>query len=328
MARHVLEQLHRRRVGLVQVIEDQHGARRCGDGVQQGNYRLEHPVSVGASRGFGVPGPGRTLGGRQAGQQLGQVGRGRAGDQLEPVGAQPGGMRAKGLHEREKRHQGLPDRPPEKDLPAFGSGGRRHLGGQPGLADAGVAFHHDQLALAASGPAPRRVQDQPRTLAAHEREPATARRAGSGFRWHVVDGRVLLQDGRFQAAQARPRDQAQLLGQHPVGILVGGQGIALPAGPVHGEHELFPEPLVQRVSHHQALKLTGKRGVAAEREIGVDSPLNRSHLHRLKPGHLGLGEGIIPALAQHRAAHQHHGVAQSRRRAGETLVLQVGLGHR
>ena len=98
------------------------------------------------------PGRAVALRGRQAGQQLGQIGRARAGDRPEPVRAQPGGVRAEGLYEREKRDQGVPDRPSEKDLTAVGSGGRRRLGGQPGLADAGVALHDDQLALAASRP--------------------------------------------------------------------------------------------------------------------------------------------------------------------------------
>jgi hypothetical protein len=85
---------------------------------------------------------------------------------------------------------------------------------------------------------------------------------------------------------------------------------------------------MQRVSSHQALELSGKHGVAAEREVGVDSAFNGSHRHDLKASHLGLGEGIVAAFAQHRAAHQQQGITQSRRRAGETPVLQVGFGYR
>ena len=85
---------------------------------------------------------------------------------------------------------------------------------------------------------------------------------------------------------------------------------------------------MQRVSSHQALDLTGKRGVAAQRETGVDPPLKGSDLHGLKPGHLSLGEGIVTALAEYRTAHEHQRVTQGRRRTGETPVPQGGLGHR
>ena len=132
-----------------------------------------------------------------------------------------------------------------------------------------------------------------------------------------------MQDGRFHAAQARPRHQAQLLGQHPVSVLVGGQGLGLSAGPVQGEHELFPEPLMQRVSSDQTLDLTDKRGVAAQGEVGIDPPFHGSHLHGLKPSHLGLGEGIIVALAQYRAT-----ARASARRAESTTLLAKRLSRR
>ena len=138
---------------------------------------------------------------------------------------------------------------------------------------------------------------------------------------------ILVQDRRLHAAEAGPWHQAQILGQHLVSILVRGKRVRLTAGPVQGEHELLGEALVQRVGGHEALDLTGQRGVTAEREVGIDPPFQGPHPHGFQPGHLGPGERFVAALTEHGPAYQNQRVAQRRRGAGEPPLLHGGLGH-
>ena len=57
--------------------------------------------------------------------------------------------------------------------------------------------------------------------------------------------------------------------------LVGVERLGLASRAVEREHQLAAQPLAQRVLGDQRLELADQLSVAAERELGVDAPLER-----------------------------------------------------
>ena len=82
---------------------------------------------------------------------------------------------------------------------------------------------------------------------------------------------------------------------------VGGERVRLPARPVEREHELAARPLAERLRLHERLELGDELGVAAEREIGVDSLLEHDGAQLLESRDLGLRERLVREVGQRRA---------------------------
>ena len=67
----------------------------------------------------------------------------------------------------------------------------------------------------------------------------------------------------------------------------------------------------------EPLQLPDHLGVAAQRELGLDRLLDRSHPQILEPGYLGLGERLVREVGERRPAPE-------RQRALEALSLWRG----
>ncbi len=99
--------------------------------------------------------------------------------------------------------------------------------------------------------------------------------AASGSRWRV-QRRVLVQDRAFQLPQWLAWFDAELLGQRPPRLLVGGQRVCLPPAPVQRNHQLLVQPLAQRVGGYQGLQFADDMRVTPQREIGLDPVFNHA----------------------------------------------------
>ncbi|HZT84887.1 MAG TPA: hypothetical protein VE984_05645 [Gaiellaceae bacterium] len=109
---------------------------------------------------------------------------------------------------------------------------------------------------------------------------AAAAAGGSGFtsdwcRRPRVEGLVLAQDRLLQQPELAARLEAQLGGQGPARVLVGLERLGLPAGAVEGEHEVFPQLLMEGLVAHERLELGNQLARTAEGEIGGDAVRRR-----------------------------------------------------
>ncbi len=113
---------------------------------------------------------------------------------------------------------------------------------------------------------------------------------------------------------AGPRLHSELLDQGVAGGAVSPERVRLPARAVEREHELRARPLAQRLRVDDGLQLGHELDVAAEREIGVDSFLQRHEPKLLEPRDLRLREGLVREVGERRPAPERKRLAQSRRR--------------
>ena len=86
--------------------------------------------------------------------------------------------------------------------------------------------------------------------------------------------------------------------------------VGLPPGSVEGSHERADETLVQRMRADERLQLGDELGVAAERKVGLDSPLQRREAGGLEPLSLRLRERVVGELGQGFAPPEAEGVAE------------------
>ena len=92
-------------------------------------------------------------------------------------------------------------------------------------------------------------------------------------------------------------------------ILVGVQGLRLPARPVQRRHQIPPQTLAERVLGDQCLELSDQLVVAPEREVGVDPQLDRCQPDLLEPGDRRLGEALVGEVRERRAPPQRQRLA-------------------
>jgi hypothetical protein len=104
-------------------------------------------------------------------------------------------------------------------------------------------------------------------------------------------------------SQLRPGLDAQRLDQQPPAVLVHGQGLGPPPGPLQRQHEQAAEPLAERVRPHQREQVTGQLLVAAKIQLQAHALLGDQQPPFLQPGRLDLGEWPVDA-AQRRPAPQ------------------------
>lgn len=86
---------------------------------------------------------------------------------------------------------------------------------------------------------------------------------------------VLAQDRLLQVAQALARLDPELFDEALPCLLVDLECLGLAAGAVESEHQLRAEALSQGVLAHQELELANEIGVAAKRQVDVDTFLDR-----------------------------------------------------
>ena len=115
------------------------------------------------------------------------------------------------------------------------------------------------------------------------------------------------------------RIDPELVDERPARVLVGLQGLRLPARPVQRRHQVAAQTLAQRVLGDERLELPDQLVVAPEGEVGVDAELDRRQLHLLQPGDCGLGEALVGEVRQRRGpstARARRGAAPPRRPRG------------
>ena len=214
-AHEVAEQLERRPVGPVQVVEHDEQRRVAGDLGQQRGDRVEQaqPLRVGLAAAQSAPTSGRAGGAQlRAGRARA---RRRAGRAAAASGASDGaaGPPAQHLHDRlVRRRRLLVEAAVEHDARRRAWACARELGREPRLADAGVAGEHDEPRGAAGRRAPRRLERGGLVRAADERVAgADAPSSGAGQRRPA--GTAAAGRGRGRRARAA---QHALVDRHRV----------------------------------------------------------------------------------------------------------------
>ena len=197
-----------------------------------------------------------------------------------------------------------------------------------GLAGAGLAAHQHEARLAPEGGAEVLAEGRELGRAADDR----GLRAGGGGRDALRcrrrgrrrgEPRVLLEDPSLEIPERRRRVDAELLGQGAPGLLVGREGFRLAVAAVEGEHELAARTLAQRLARDQRLDLAHGRGVASERELGLDPLLHEGELELLEAARLGGGEGLVE-LRERRPAPQGDGIRE-KLRGGPAVTRREGV---
>jgi hypothetical protein len=122
--------------------------------------------------------------------------------------------------------------------------------------------------------------------------------------------RVLPEDGRLELLQRLARLEAELVGELLPGLAIRLERLRLTPAPVEGEHELEPEPLPHRMAGHECLELRHQLGVAPEREVGLDTKLDRAESHLLQPRDLGLSELLVGQVPERRPSPEGECLAQ------------------
>src|SRR5439155_11086613 len=121
---------------------------------------------------------------------------------------------------------------------------------------------------------------------------------------------VLAQDRPLELAQRWARLDPQLIDERAAGALVGGQGFGLPTAPVQRQHQLRLQPLAQGVLRDQALEFGDEVAVMSEREVGLDSILERGETKLLQPGDRRLRKRLVGKVGERRSAPQRQRLAQ------------------
>jgi hypothetical protein len=85
----------------------------------------------------------------------------------------------------------------------------------------------------------------------------------------------VAEDGLLQLLQSRARLQAELIYERAPSLPVDRERLGLPARAVERAHERGGESLAQRMLVDERLELADELGVTAEREVGVEPPLQR-----------------------------------------------------
>nr|WP_256862102.1 hypothetical protein [Microbispora sp. GKU 823] len=307
------EQAQGRRVGPVQVVEDDERRPRRPEGGG-------HPLVQLEQRGAGVAAgcPSRRSPG-QGGQRVRRV-RAEVAQHPQP-GPEGGGAGVLGAAAPGDRHP---------------QGGRlvgRRLR-QAGLADARLPCHQQHAAPAAPGlgqacghasellaPGDEPVVDD-RSRRGPGRD-GRHRRGGGGEQGGpgAVEVRRLAEDGLLEPPQLGAGLQAQFPGEQLPDPAQGGEGVGLPSGPVEGEHEQAPQPLPVGVVLHQAFEVGHARSRVAERQPGLEPVLGGRGAQLGQPRHDRLGELVRGELGERLAPPRLQRGAQ---RLGRGGVLAPG----
>ncbi len=130
-----------------------------------------------------------------------------------------------------------------------------------------------------------------------------------GCRRFEIQRRVLPKDRLLQLLERRARIDPELVDEGPARVLVGVQGLRLPARPVQRRHQIPPQPFAERVLGDQRLQLPDQLVMAPECEVGVDPELDCCQPDLLEPGDGRLGEALVGEVRERRAPPQRQRVA-------------------
>ena len=213
-------------VGPLEVVEHEQQRALLGGRRHQVGHRREQPGPTGAAG--GPPGTG------QGRQHRGELGRRLVAQRRQLVGWRGGHQPVQCLHHRLVGDDRLLVAPPEQHQ-ALVADAPRGLGGEPGLADPGLAGDHDHVAGAGGRLAPGLGQDPELPLPAHERRRPgrPCRRRGRGRRRRATRPPQQVEVGRLGLGRGI---DAELVGQAPPQPLVGAQGLGPVAAAASAAH--------------------------------------------------------------------------------------------
>src|SRR4051794_7182325 len=121
---------------------------------------------------------------------------------------------------------------------------------------------------------------------------------------------IVRDDHPLQAAELAGRLEPVLLEQLQARLLVRAQRVALAAGAVEREHLQLAQPLARRVAADQRLDLAQDRVVPAERELGLQSLLERGDAEVVEARYLALRELFVREIRERRAVPERDRLTQ------------------
>ena len=128
-------------------------------------------------------------------------------------------------------------------------------------------------------------------------------------RWSGKSG-ILVEHLPFECLQLGAGLDSEALDERLARGAVRGERIGLPPRPVEREHLLRSEALAVRVLHHERVQLVDQVGVAAERQIRIDSIFERSQALLLELGPGSDTERRSVELGQRRATPERERLVQ------------------
>ncbi len=138
-----------------------------------------------------------------------------------------------------------------------------------------------------------------------------------------VERRVLREDGALELLERSPRLDAELLDERLARPPVDVERLGLSTAAVEREHELRADALAERVIPHECLELSHQVPVAAEREIRLDSLLERCQPDLFESVDRGAGEGLVREVGKRGSSPQSERLRQE---VGRELWLTAGGG--
>ena len=192
------------------------------------------------------------------------------------------------------------------------------------LADSGLA--DEQQEPAGPGECVLEARNELGQLGLAPDERAAGRVGGRLGTGHEVERGILSQDCLLELTQGTAGVDPELLDQHPARLLVDLERLRLTARPIERQHQLAAQALPERVLGNERLELADELGVAAEREVRFDPPLERPEEQLLEACDLPLGE-LQRELAQRRPAPEGERLPQPARSVGR-LAMSCFLAKR
>jgi hypothetical protein len=316
-AHEVGDELERRLVGPVQVVEDDEQRRRAGDLGEQRRDGVEEAEPLGAE----LPHVQRARGAVRRRAELRQHDAQLTGARAEPAGerGERGAARpaAQHLHDRLIGRDPLLVEAPVEDDRAVAVRVVGELGGEPRLSDARVPGEHDEPAGAARAAAPRVVEARRLGRAADESMPAAdavergrpaaggdgrrrARRRERALRWPSV------QEPFVHGHRFGPRRGPQLVAEEPAQLLERPQRLSRVAGRLVRLHQQAVRGLAER--RHRDRRPRGLDRLAelaaAQRRVGehlagADPQAVHGAALLVQPRAVAVGEELARKRAEH-----------------------------
>lgn len=191
---------------------------------------------------------------------------------------------------------------------------------------------HPQLAVVSQqagenelvrGPSRKWLRDgeqstEPIGVARHDHDQALSRPRGTILR---RQRRFLAKDRLLELLQGRAGLDAQLVDEQTARVPIDLERLGLSTGTVERSHQRRAKPLTQRVRVNEHFELRDEPGVSAQREVGVDAPLEGVHPELFEAEDLGLRERRVRQVCKRRSSPQAERVAeQSRCQLGRGLL--------
>jgi hypothetical protein len=138
--------------------------------------------------------------------------------------------------------------------------------------------------------------------------------------------RVVAEDPLFELAELRAGFDAQLVREVAPHLLVGAEGVGLPATAIQREHQLRPEPLVEGMGGRGVFQLRSRLACTAQLQQGVEPALQRLDVQGLETGRLVVRPADTGELSQRRSPPQRQCRLEHRQPA-RRVGLRAGRRH-